>query len=365
MLDFKIKLPRNIKKYLFVFAIIIAVVLLGIMCLKYFNVLKEGFTQSPCVLTNSNIIDNVMYDNVNKVYFYESSAPLTGGCYWSNNNIYKYCPLTCVNSSRKTAFMSTSAGEYAKCGNVSDNCSETTQGLIPGVLFDNVSSWSQTNGASWVVRVRDNISNNIQKLGFTGCETSYNNCLATCAENVTCRNICENIKLNCEYPNKLPGFIPDFTDSTLTRPSQPTNSYNPNSYYYSQNNSNPENNGTSEFASKLASELVSNFAGMIGITNPIAGNLSMPEDLNSQSNLITPQINTSSPTGLFKQYVKNVVTEVNNESSVGIGRVPNGDNPFLCDYIKSSAAPASQSYIQNNPANQTYTGYSAGIAPFF
>jgi len=351
MIDFKIKLPRNIKKYLFVIAIIIAVVLFGIMCMKYFNVLKEGFSQSPCGLTDSNIIDNAVYDNINKVYFYESSAPLTGDCYWSDNNIYKYCPLTC--------------GEYAKCGNISDNCSETAQGLIPGILFDNVSSWSQTNGANWVIRVRDNISNNIQKLGFTACETSYNDCLAACAENMTCRNICENIKLNCEYPNKLPGFTPDFTDSTLTTPSQPTNSYNQNSYYYSQNNSNPENDGAGEFASKFASELVRNFAGMVGITNPIAGNLIMPEDLNSQNNLLTSQIDTSSPTGLFKQYVKSVVNEVNNESGVGVGRVPNGDNPFLCDYIKSSAAPASQSYIQNNPANQTYPGYSAGIAPFF
>lgn len=380
MIDFKINLLKNMKalknmntlKYLVIIA-----VLLGIFYMYYFYNVKEGYTQEEQCVMPPDIINSAMYDNVNNVHFYESKTPLSGNCYWpvelsggvmlENKKEFKYCPLNCPEN-----------GENAKCTNSSMECGKS----VIGSFFDNVtaslklkngSDFSDTLKNNWVIRVRNNISNNIQKTLTNTCELSYNACELACKQgDVSCRNVCEDIKNTCEYKS-LPGFIPSLAENTNMSPSKSVNQYNSESIYYQKNASgntmnsqNPFNNtytGTND--SLLKYGLGGGLESVQGGVNPITGKIISPEDFNSQSNILSAHHDSDSPFGVFRQYLKNLVKEVNDDSSVGIGRVPNNSNPFLCDYIKSSASPASQSYIQSNPANQTYNGYTAGIAPFF
>lgn len=353
MIDFKINIFKNMKALKYIVAII--AILFGAIYMFYFYNVKEGLTQQEECMMPQDIINTAIYENVGKP-FYESKTPLSGNCYWpvepsgnTNKKEFKYCPLICPES--------------AKCASSMD-CSKSV-----GAFFDNIT----TSKNNWVIKVRDNISNNIQKTLTNVCELSYNACASACNTDtdtdVSCRNACDDIRNTCEY-KVLPGFIPNAAENTTNSSSQPVNQYNSGSVYYQQNSSgamnsqNPFNN-TDTGDSFLKYGLGGGLQGIQGGINPITGKIISPEDFNSQSNILSAEQDSASPFRVFKQYLKNLVKEVNDDSSVGIGRVPNNSNPFLCDYIKSSASPASQSYIQSNPANQTYSGYSAGIAPFF
>lgn len=369
MIDFKINVSKNMKVSIYIIAII--AVLLGAIYMFYFYDVKEGL-QSTCIMP-PDIINTAMRDNVNNDHYYESKTPLSGNCYWplelsdgrmiENKKGFKYCPLTCPEN-----------GENAKCIKYSTNCGKQ----VIGAFFDNVteifkdgSKISNNLKNNWVIKVRDNISNNIQKTLTNACELSYNKCESACKMgDVSCRNACEDVKNACEY-KKMPGFVPNLANSASNPQMDSLNRYNSGSIYYPGNNSDSRMKNSVETQNPFnniytgANNLGGGFNGIRGSVNPITGNVISPEDFNSQSNLLLSHQGSGSPFGVFKEFLKNLVKEVQDESSVGVGRISNDDNPFLCDYIKSSASPTSQSYIQSNPANQTYLGFNAGIAPFF
>ena len=327
MIDFKINLLKNMKTLKYV--LMSLVFLFIVIYMLYFYNMKEGFTQQKQCEMPPDIINTAIYDNVKNVYFYESKTPLSGNCYWpleisgglvvENKKKFKYCPLICPEN-----------GENAKCTNSSLKC----DGSVIGAFFDNITaSITQKSGSNfldtlknnWVIRVRDNISGNIQKTLTNACELSYNACASTCKlGDVSCNNACEDIKNACEYKT-LPGFVPNLAENTISQTSQPVNQYNSGSVYYQNNASvamnsqNPFNNiytGTNN--SLLKYGLGGGLEGVQGSINPITGKIISPEDFNSQSNILSAHHDSSSPFGVFKQYLKNLVKEVNDESSVGI-----------------------------------------------
>ena len=187
------------------------------------------------------------------------------------------------------------------------------------------------------------------------CFSTKNTCNSICNStgNVdgNCRDVCDDSFNSCAVSNGIPGY-----QAQSVMPA-----FNPGIYFNDGTMQGQNGYNINHMASQL--EQPGNSYNNNQFYNPSFGNFA-PDHSYQRNNLQMSQQSLNAPFNVFKGFLKNLVKEVHEESTVGIGRLPNTDNPFLCDF-KNPACSANNHNLENNPAYQNVRGITTCTTPFY